>query len=329
MTVLAGDIGGTKTLLAIADVEPGKYDVKFEKRYVSADYENLAPMVKEFLEEAKSSIDFTVENACFGIAGPVKGKIAKATNLPWEMNSDDMAKDLGFKKILLVNDFQSVGYAVEVLSGSDIVTLQEGSAQEDAARVVIGAGTGLGHGLLVWTGSHYEVLASEAGHVVFGPVNDLEVELLEYLRGKFGQVSYERVASGRGLFNIYSFLRDSGKGQETSELKDAIAEGDPSAAVSQFAMQNKDEMAVKALDMFCQIYGRQAGNMALTCMANGGVFVGGGVAPRIIDKLTDGTFITAFNNNDKMDYLLKEMPVKVIINANVGLIGSAVAASRI
>ena len=327
MTVLAGDIGGTKTLLQIADVAPGQYDVKYEKRYVSADYEHLTPMVTSFIAEAKSNIEFSVENACFGIAGPVKGRTANVTNLPWELNADYIQRDTGLKNVSLINDFQSVGYAIEVLGDDDIVTLQAGNVQAQGPRVVIGAGTGLGQGLLVWINDHYEVIPSEGGHVSFAPVNDIQIDLLKFLANEFGQVSYERVASGRGLHNIYRFLKDR-SGKEGAELAAAIASGDPSAAISQAAMANSDPKAVQALDMFCEIYGRQTGNLALTCLATGGVYIGGGVAPRIIDKIKDGTFLEAFNDNDQMRDLLKDMPVKVVINANVGVIGSAVVASR-
>ena len=328
MTVLAGDIGGTKTLLQIADVAPGQYDVKYEKRYVSADYDDLTPMVIEFLAEAKTKCDFTVENACFGIAGPVKGRLANVTNLPWSLDADKMQQDTGLKNVSLINDFQSVGYAVEVLSDDDIVALQEGAEQVQGPRVVIGAGTGLGQGLLVWINDHYEVVPSEGGHVQFGPVTELETELLQYLAREFGQVSYERVSSGRGLYNIYRFLKDAGKGVESAELGDAIANGDPSAEISKAAAAGNEPLASMALDLFCDIYGRQTGNLALTCLATGGVYIGGGVAPRIIEKIKEGGFLRAFNNNDKMGYLLKDMPVHVVVNANVGLIGSAVVASR-
>jgi len=328
MTVLAGDIGGTKTLLQIADVAPGQYDVKYEKRYVSAEYADLTPMVTAFIAEAKTQVDFSVENACFGIAGPVKGRTANVTNLPWTLDADDMQRDTGLKNVCLVNDFQSVGYAVEVLGEGDIVTLQSGQAQAHGPRVVIGAGTGLGQGLLVWNHDHYDVVPSEGGHVGFAPVNELQIDLLRYLANEFGQVSYERVASGRGLYNLYRFLKDTGRGQESAELGAAIAAGDPSAAISQAAMAGAEPLAVQALDLFCQIYGRQTGNLALTCLATGGVYIGGGVAPRIIEKIKDGTFLAAFNDNDTMRDLLKDMPVHVVVNPNAGLIGSAVVASR-
>ncbi len=228
----------------------------------------------------------------------------------------------------MINDFQAIGYAIEVLGNDDLVCLQEGNPITDGPKVILGAGTGLGEALMVARDGQYDVIASEGGHVGFAPRDNDEIELLKYLMVCYGQVSYERVVSGIGLVNIYKFLKASGRGTESASIAEAMTKSDPAAVISSNALSKTDNLCVKALDMFTTIYGRQAGYLGLTCLATNGVYVAGGVAPRIIDKLKDGSFIKAFNNNDKMGYLLEAMPVKVIINAKVGLIGAAVMAGR-
>jgi len=332
MSIIAGDIGGTKTLLQLADFKGGKIgDVIYEHRYVSADYANLAPMVQEFMQTCGDKLDMSqLTGACFGIAGPVAGKKAWVTNLSWEMDADDMARTLGIPVVRLINDFAAVGYGIEALGENDMVTLQEGTAINGAPGVLIGAGTGLGQGILAWAGDHYEVLASEGGHADFAPNNDLEMDLLAHLMKRFeGHVSYERVCCGRGLVNIYEFMRDTGVGNESDALKAAMESGDPAAAVSIAACEGTDPLAEKAMETFINIYGAQAGNLALTCLAYGGAYVAGGIAPKIIDKLTDGKFIESFNAKGRMSKLMVNMPVKVVTNARVGLLGAALAATRL
>lgn len=331
MVILAGDIGGTKTLLQIAEFSEGpRGAVVYEKRYVSADYPNLTPMVSEFLATVASEVDAAnVSGACFGIAGPVSGRQAWVTNLSWEMDADQMATELGIPKVRLINDFHAVGYGIEALEDNDLYTLQAGTPVADAPGVLIGAGTGLGQGILVWAGDHYEVLPSEGGHADFAPNDALQIELLKYLMEKFGHVSYERVCCGRGLVNIYEFMRDTGIEVESDAVREAMASGDAAAAVSKAALDGTDKLAERAMDTFVRIYGAQAGNLALTCLANGGAYVAGGIAPKIIDKLKDGAFVTAFNDKGRMSKLMTDMPVKVVLNARVGLLGAALAASRL
>ena len=331
MLILAGDIGGTKTLLQIANFdENNKKTILNEQRYISADWNDLTDMVSEFLTDViKERGTVSLHSACFGIAGPVTGRQGWVTNLSWELDADKMQGALGIPKVRLINDFAAVGYGLEALGPDDITELQAGQEAAHAPCALIGAGTGLGQGILVWQDDHYEVMPSEGGHCDFAPVDDEQIELLSYLIERFGHVSYERVCCGRGLVNIYEFLRDKDPAAESAAMKDAVANGDPAAAVSIAALQGSDELASQAMHIFAKIYGQQAGNLALTCMSGGGVYIAGGIAPKIIDKLTDGTLTTAFNAKGRMVKLTEVMPVRVVMNPNVGLMGAALAASRL
>ncbi|MDQ6970616.1 MAG: glucokinase [Mariprofundus sp.] len=332
MTILAGDIGGTKTLLQLADIEEGsRYDVIFEKRYISAEWDDLTPMVQDFMQAAAASLGNTeVQAACFGIAGPVDGRNARTTNLPWRLNADAMQRDLGIAKVRLINDFQSVGYGIEVLADDDVVVLNAGRDVAHATRVITGAGTGLGQGLLVWQGEHYEVVASEGGHADFAPTDAEQIKLLQHMQQQFKRCSWERVVSGTGISNIHNYMLAAYPDEETAELKQARSEGDSSAAISIAAGEARDPLAKRSMDLFCTLYGAQAGNLALTGLASGGVYVAGGVAPRIIEMLKNGLFMAGFmNKEERMQDILAAMPVRVVVNSKVGLMGSAVAASRL
>lgn len=329
MRVLAGDIGGTKTLLQIADIFPNTFRVVFEKNYESRRYPEFLPLVKEFLKSATAHTELILASACFGIAGPVKEREAHTTNLPWRIDADACVRELKINNIALINDFQAVGYGIDGLEEKDFVTLQNGVEQATGPRVVIGAGTGLGEGFSVWNGDRYDIFPSEGGHVDFGPADDIQLELLKYLRARFGRVTYERVVSGPGLQNIYSFLRDREPRAESPELKNALSGDEGAGAISRFAVEQHDRLAAQALEIFCSVYGAQAGNLALTCLPSGGVYIAGGIAPKIIEKLKTGTFIEAFKNKGRMQPLLASMPVRVIMNPKVGLIGASLMAARI
>ena len=260
----------------------------------------------------------------------MSGRTAKTTNLPWTLDADELESVLNIPRVRLINDFQSVGYGIEALQADDIVTLQAGREVPHGPRVVIGAGTGLGHGFLVWQDDHYEVIASEGGHVDFAPTNPLQDELLQYLRGRFGQVSWERVVSGSGLVNLFDFLLATNKGTETAALHATRCTEDPAAAISRFALEGKDALALQALNLFTNLYGAQTGNMALMGLASGGVYVAGGVAPKIIDKIKEGIFMQSFLNKEaRIRPVLEAMPVRVVTNAHVGLMGSALVAARL
>ncbi len=328
MTVLAGDIGGTKTLLQLTQANQDGFDLLYEQRYPSANFADFLTVVQQFLESAPASAKANITGACFGVAGPVSGRTAVTTNLPWKLDADKLEQALGIPHVRLINDFQAVGYGIEALKANDLVTLQEGNAVPEGTRIVIGAGTGLGQGFLVWQDNHYEVVASEGGHASFAPTDDLQIELLKYLKTQFQWPTWERVVSGRGLVNIFNFLAQTEPVSDA--LKQALEEGDKGAAVSRFGLTGEDATAAKALDVFAQIYGSQAANFALTGMATGGVYVAGGVAPKVIKKIQDGTFMKAFlDKYERMQPLLKNMPVKVVVNEHVGVLGCAVAASRL
>lgn len=329
MRVLAGDIGGTKTIIQVADIFPASYKVLYEKKYASNDYNDFMVLVKEFVKEAASEVDMILSSACFGVAGPVRNGCSKITNLPWTIEESVLSKALGIPHVLLVNDFQAVGYGLAALQDDDVVVLQEGEEEVQGPRIILGAGTGLGEGVMYWHEGHYEILPSEGGHVDFAPTDADQLELYRYLKNKLNRVSYEDVVSGTGLKNIFSFLRSTDPASVSQQMEIALQEEDHAAVISHYALQDKDALAVKALDMFCRIYGAQAGNLALTALATGGVYIAGGIAAKNIDVIKQGGFIRAFNNKGPMSVLLNNMPVKVVMNPKVGLMGAAMVATRV
>lgn len=326
MRLLAGDIGGTKVLLQLADFERGKFRVLAERRFASAAYTGLAPMVREFLNSANATA--VPDAACFGIAGPVEatpsGQRARTTNLPWVIETDRLKTELGMPRVRLINDFQAIGYAIDGLDPSELVTLQEGERVAGAPAGVVGAGTGLGQALLIWNGDHYESMPTEGGHVDFAPTDELQVDLLRSLTGRFERVSYERILSGAGLMSLYGFFRGRASSKER-----AAKECDTPAAVSAAALEGSDPAAVSALHLFVFIYGSHAGNVALSYFARGGVFIAGGIAPKILPALQDGTFMRAFADKGRMRVLMERFPVRVVTNEKAGLLGAALAASRL
>ncbi len=331
MRVLAGDIGGTKTLLQIADITESERRIVVERRYASSAFDGLVPMIREFLAASGSDAAAPVHAACFGVAGPITNVFAaqqaKLTNLPWEIDTDVLARALGTSRVRLINDFQAVGYGIEALAPDDMVVLQQGIETPHAPRAVIGAGTGLGVGILVWQQDHYEALPTEGGHVDFAPTSALQADLLRYLMERFGRVSYERLLSGPGIVNIYSFLC-AGAGQ-SAPLSAAMQAEDPAAAVTHAALQRHEELALRALEIFVTICGAEAGNLALTCLAHGGVYIAGGIAPKLIAKFRELVFLQAFNDKGRMSIVTAAMPVRVVMNPGVGLLGAALAASRL
>lgn len=332
MRVLAGDVGGTKVLLQIAEFEDRSivFRVLAEQRFESSAYETFDAVLREFLNAAGTAAE-RIAAACFGIAGPVvctaNGESAKVTNLPWVIESAVLARALDVPCVRLINDFQALGYGIEALSPSDLCVLQAGNERARAARATIGAGTGLGQGILVWCDDHYEAIATEGGHADFAPTDELQIELLRYLAARFGRVSYERVLSGPGIVNLYSFICQRQSQHRASEA--LLAQPDPAAAITQAALERTDAAAVEALALFVRLYGAQAGNLALSCLAAGGIYIGGGIAPKILPVLQTGDFIRAFVDKGRMAALLAAMPVKVIMNSNTGLIGAALAAYRL
>ncbi|MBI3014470.1 MAG: glucokinase [Candidatus Tectomicrobia bacterium] len=317
--ILAGDIGGTNTRLAFVTVAGNRLELAAEAVYPSREYANMEAVLDRFI----SSHLFSVQQACFGAAGPVKHGRCEATNLPWVVDSRQLAEQLRIEKVGLINDLEANAYGIAALEERDFAVLNEGAADAGGNQAVISAGTGLGEAGLYWDGRRHRVFASEGGHADFAPRNPLEMELLRYLLTKFKRVSCERVLSGPGLLNIYQFFRDSGGAEEPAWLSDKMRRHDPAAVITQEALEATSPLCVQALELFVSLYGAEAGNLALKVMATGGLFVGGGIGPKIIQKLTDSTFLESFTAKGRMKPLLEAIPVRVILNDKTALLGAA------
>jgi glucokinase len=318
--ILAGDIGGTKTNLALfnrAGAEPVR-----EETFRSGEHDGLEPMIEAFLAEPAG----TVEAACFGVAGPVRnGTEVDTTNLAWPVDGAGLAKLLGLETVGILNDLEANAWGIGALAASDFAVLNEGDAGAQGNAAVISAGTGLGEAGLYWDGERHHPFATEGGHVDFAPRNEIEVELWRFLTTELGHVSYERVCSGIGLVNLYRFfLRRSGTASEPAWFAEASDKG---AAVSK-AAAGGDEHAEQALDLMVAIYGAAAGNLALKLMATGGVYVGGGIAPKILPRLREGAFMRAFTAKGRFADLLERIPVRVILNERTALLGAARCAAH-
>jgi glucokinase len=316
--ILAGDVGGTKVHLALYDFINGQLKYNRDERYPAKDYAGLEEIVREFLGGDQPS------SACFGVPGPVRDGRLRLTNLPWTLDSRELAHNLKIDHVFLINDLEANGYGVAELKADQIYTLSEGDASQIGNRALIAAGTGLGEGILIWNGRSHTPYPSEGGHVDYAPRNEDEIDLLRYLKQKYnGRISFERVVAGMGMTNIYEFLRDVRGVEEPSWLADRIAAEDPNAVITELALAGKSEICEKTLDMFVSAYGAEAGNLALKVLSIGGLYIGGGIAPRILDKLKDGTFMRAFTDKGRLSQLLINMPVRVILESRAALLGAA------
>lgn len=324
--ILAGDVGGTKTHLGLFRVENSAPAVLREHRYVTRDFPSLEAVCINFLSASKESI----QSACFGVPGPIIAGEARATNVPWKMEEGSLSGALGGARVRLINDLGAAAYGVMHLADSELRVLQRGTFQLHQGDIaIIAAGTGLGESALVFENGRYYAIASEGGHASFAPCDDEQIELYRYLRARFGHVSVERVLSGPGLFNIYSFLREHRASPEPEWLTARLANEDASAVVSEVALAHRDAECVHALEMFVNIYGAEAGNLALKVLALGGVYLGGGIAPKILPALTDGRFIRAFVAKGRLDATLSKIEVRVSLNEGAGLIGAAYCAMSV
>lgn len=318
--ILAGDIGATRVLLAAYQTEGNQLQRVVQRSYKSQEHSGLAEILKEFI----NSEGVPVHAACFGVAGPVRGGKSKMGNLAWTIDSRELASQLRLQSVGLLNDLEAYAYGVDALDSKDFITLAEGAEDAQGNRVVISARTGLGIAGLYWDGFRHHPFACEGGHGDFAPRNDLEIELAQYLRKKFGHVSCERLLSGPGIKNIYDFLRDTKKAEEPNWLRQQIDQAaDAPPLISQLALEAKSAICEHALSMFVSIYGSQTGNCALNFMATGGVFIGGSIAAKIVPKMQDPIFMKSFLDKGRMQTLLEDMPVKVIANDNAGLMGAA------
>jgi len=322
--ILAGDVGGTKTRLGLFRVSRNKSRLLTSESFRSNAYNGLEEIIKAFLQSRER-----ISAASFGVAGPVINGIAVATNLPWTISEQSLKKVLSLNRLSLINDLVANAYGIEVMQKKDFVVLNTGK-NVSGNRAILSAGTGLGAAIMFWDGKQHIPSASEGGHVEFGPKNRLELDLLKYLFEQFGHVSYERILSGDGLIHIYQFLKDAQRfGKEPVWLTARMEQEHTAAVITEAARLGKCMLCVRALDFFASIYGAAAGNLALQVMATGGVYIGGGIAPKIIWKLKDGSFIKAFKDKGRLSSLVKRIPVKVIMNDNAALFGAAEFATRL
>jgi glucokinase len=317
--ILAGDVGGTNTRLAFIQAEGGGLKIVAEEIFPSREHVGLEGVLRKFI----SSHPIPVERAGFGVAGPVRNGRCEATNLPWVVDARQVARELGLEHVGLINDLEANAYGIAVLRPEDFLTLNAGAPDAEGNQAIIAAGTGLGEAGLYWDGKHHRPFATEGGHSTLAPRNELEMMLLRYLLARFEHVSFERVLSGPGLFNIYGFLRDTGRAEEPPWLADQMRQQDPPTVITQAALNGKSALCVQALELFVSLYGAEAGNLALKVMATGGLYVGGGIAPRIIRQLMDSRFMDAFTDKGRLKPLMEAMPVRAILNDKTALLGAA------
>jgi glucokinase len=318
--ILAGDIGGTKTNLALFEMIEGIPQMRVRQQYESRTFSSLSDVISAFKADIP---EWSVDAACFGIAGPVISGNCQTTNLPWEITTADLQKQLGTDKVRLLNDLEATAYGMLYLNNEEFVTLNTGNTV-NANRAVIAAGTGLGEAMLFWDGSGYYPVGSEGGHTDFAPMNEQHDALLRWLRLRYpSHVSIERILSGPGVASIYDFLRESGFAPEPEAMIGISEREDRSAIISRCAFEENDPLSVETLRLFVEIYGSEAGNLALKTMSLGGVYIGGGIAPKILPVMLSGTFMESFVKKGRFEALLRSMPVKISLNAETALLGAA------
>jgi len=320
--LLAGDIGGTKTNLAIFSMKDELRTPLKEGTFPSARYASLAELIREFLADT----NFSIERACFGVPGPVMDGKAKTTNLPWMLEEEQLQNELGIPSVCLLNDLMAMAHAVPLLEAADLATLNVGEPEVHETMAVIAPGTGLGEAFLTWGGSYYYAHPSEGGHTDFAPTDTLEIGLLRYLLDRFEHVSYEQVCSGIGLPHIYAYLKETQQFTELTWVTEKLAtvvDGNPVIFQAAMAEVEQSPLCVATLKTFAAILGAEAGNLALKVLATGGIYLGGGIPPRILTFLQDGGFMRAFANKGRFSTLLSRIPVHVILNPKVALLGAA------
>ncbi len=318
--ILAGDIGATSTRLGAFETEGNRLQCVTEKLYPSQDYPGLSEILSTFIRGE----GIPVHSACFGVAGPVRSGRSKISNLPWTIDARELARQLRLNSVGLLNDLEAYAYGIDALDSKDFVTLSEGSDDAEGNRAVISARTGLGMAGLYWDGFRHHPFACEGGHADFAPRNELETDLLAYLRKKYGRVSGERILSGPGIRNIYDFLRDTHKAEEPDWLREQLNSApDPNALISKLAFESKAPICEQTLRIFVSMFGAEAGNCALYYMTTGGIYIAGVIASKVVARMKEPVFMQAFLDKGRMESLLKDMPVKVVLNEDCGLIGAA------
>jgi glucokinase len=318
--ILAGDVGGTSVRLAYFERKQGQLVPVAEEIKHARDYPSLAAAVVDFHSKQK----LAVTCACLGVAGPVTGRVVKASNLPWIIDAAALEASTGIKNVYLINDLEANAYGLAELEETDFELLTPGISGREGNAAVISAGTGLGEAGLFWDGTRHIPFAAEGGHADFGPANELQAELWQYLHKKYGHVSWERVLSGPGQFSIYEFLRETGKGTEEPWLTEEFKNSDDhSVVVTRNGLSGKSPLCEQAVNIFAEIYGAAAGNLALKIFAVHGVYVGGGIAPKILSKLREARFMNAFRDKGRLRPLMESIPVRVVLNDKTALLGAA------
>jgi glucokinase len=322
--ILGGDVGGTKCNLALFETDSGVLVDSSVRRFPSGGYARFEDVVAEFVRSVAEPTGAKITAAGFGVAGPAVGGVCVATNLPWVVDSRSLAGLLGLPRVALVNDLEANAYGIAALGPADFEVLNPGAPGARGMQAVIAAGTGLGEAGLFWDGKSHRPFSSEAGHADLAPSTELEDALVVYLRKRFGgHVSWERALSGPGLRNVFEFLRDTGRGRVEPWVEEAMQKGDPSAAISRAGLEGTSPVCAEALNLFVSLYGSEAGNLTLRLMASGGLFVGGGIAPKILAKLRGPVFLEAFFSKGRMRPVLEQVPVRVILNDRTALFGAA------
>ncbi len=327
MLILSGDVGGTSTRLRLTFFVNNKsFEVLAENSFFNHQYESFIAIIQLFLKTANMT-PAQIDSTCFAVAGPVVGGAVKVTNLPWFISQHQLKRDLGLKTVKLINDFEAIGYGIDTLQPTDYHVLQKGKERLTRPRAIIGAGTGLGVAIAIPEESGYRVMPTEGGHVDFAPTDDVQIDLLNYLRKKWHRVSAERVASGQGIVNIYNFVRTKPLFSETEHptLKRLLFQSKEEGpqTITEYAIQHHDSMAMRTLDLFIRIYGAVAGNLALSTLPLAGLYVVGGIAPKLLPQLLDGRFLKAFSDKGRMSSLLATIPIYIVLNTQVGLQGAA------
>jgi glucokinase len=319
--ILAGDVGGTKVHLALYSFDRGQLVHVRDERYPANEFFGLQEIVQRFLAESSNP---EITAACFGVPGPVRGGRLRLTNLPWTLDSRELSAGLNITHLFLINDLEANGYGIPELTPDQIFTLNEGDPSAVGNRALVSAGTGLGEGVLVWNGKTHIPMASEGGHCDFAARNPLEIELLSWLMQKYsGRVSFERVVSGPGLTNVYTFLRDQKHMEEPAWLRQLMEAEDPNAVIGEVGEEGKSELCAKSLEMFAASYGAEAGNMVLKVLAAGGMYLGGGIAPKMLKTMRGGAFMQAFTDKGRLSEVLIHTPVRIILESRAALMGAA------
>jgi len=322
--ILAADVGGTKTHVACFAAARGRLAIAAEGRFASASYRGLPELLADFLRESRHP----VRAACVGVAGPVIDGRCEGVNLPWVVEAAELRRALRVRRVRLLNDLEALAYGTQHVPPGAFAVLQRGTAQAHGAMAIVAAGTGLGEAALVWNGRRYQAVPAEGGHADFAPRTDVEIDLLRYLRARHGRVSCERVLSGPGLLAVYEFLRETGRGREPVWLRRAMRGTDPSPVISRAGLDGRSALCRNAIELFAALYGAEAGNAALKYLARGGVYLGGGIAPRLLPVLRGRQFLRAFRAKGRLSGLMARMPVRVVLDERAALYGAASEAWR-